>query len=59
MSFPKLQFRYPWRDYQQGVLEAIDDHLSDDKMHIVDHVLNCGYKDVIVAAFQHKKRVDD
>ena len=30
-----LQFRWPWRPYQQRVLDAIDRHLSDDRLHIV------------------------
>jgi len=33
--FDKMQFRYPWRPYQQRVLQAIDDHLDDKRLHIV------------------------
>jgi superfamily II DNA or RNA helicase len=31
----ELRFKYPWRTYQQRVLEAINAHLEDDKIHIV------------------------
>ncbi len=30
-----LEFRWPWRPYQQRVLDAIDRHLSDDRLHVV------------------------
>ncbi len=30
-----LKFRWPWRPYQQRVLDAIDRHLSDDRLHVV------------------------
>jgi superfamily II DNA or RNA helicase len=35
MPFETLQFRYSWRPYQQRVLDAIDDHLDDYRLHIV------------------------
>jgi superfamily II DNA or RNA helicase len=35
MPFETLKFRYSWRPYQQRVLDAIDDHLDDDRLHIV------------------------
>ncbi len=28
-------FRWPWRPYQARVLDVVDDHLSDDRLHIV------------------------
>jgi superfamily II DNA or RNA helicase len=31
----QMKFRWPWRPYQQRVLNAIDRHLSDDRLHIV------------------------
>ncbi len=30
-----LKFKYPWRPYQARVLDAVDKHLTDDKLHIV------------------------
>ena len=33
--FKQLQFKWPWREYQSRVLDAIDQHLNDDKLHIV------------------------
>ncbi len=30
-----LKFRYPWRPYQQRVLDAVKVHLRDEKLHIV------------------------
>ncbi|MCX2743246.1 DEAD/DEAH box helicase family protein [Mangrovivirga sp. M17] len=30
-----IKFKYPWRDYQRRVLEQLEDHLSDDHLHIV------------------------
>jgi superfamily II DNA or RNA helicase len=30
-----FQFRHTWRPYQQRVLNAVNDHLADDKLHIV------------------------
>lgn len=33
--FEQLKFKWPWRDYQSRVLGAIDQHLEDDKLHIV------------------------
>ncbi|MFD2230660.1 DEAD/DEAH box helicase family protein [Alkalimarinus sediminis] len=35
MPFDTLTFRYSWRPYQQRVLDAIDDHLDDKRLHIV------------------------
>lgn len=35
MPFETLQFRYSWRPYQQRVLDAIDDHLDDHRLHVV------------------------
>lgn len=30
-----LEFRWPWRPYQERVLSALDQHLSDRKLHVV------------------------
>lgn len=30
-----IAFKYPWRDYQQKVLDQLDSHLNDDKLHLV------------------------
>lgn len=30
-----MKFKYPWRPYQQRVLNAIQAHLSDKKLHII------------------------
>ena len=35
MPFEILKFRYSWRPYQQRVLDAIDEHLDDERLHIV------------------------
>lgn len=35
MPFDSLKFRYNWRPYQQRVLDAIDVHLGDQKLHVV------------------------
>jgi hypothetical protein len=35
MPFSALKFRYPWRPYQARVLEAIDKHLDDRRLHVV------------------------
>lgn len=35
MPFLELKFKYPWRPYQRRVLDAIDHHLDDNKLHIV------------------------
>ncbi|WP_445765905.1 DEAD/DEAH box helicase family protein [Rheinheimera sp.] len=35
MPFNQLSFRYPWRPYQQRVIDAIHCHLADKKLHIV------------------------
>jgi len=32
---PSIAFKYPWRDYQQKVLNQLDTHLDDDKLHLV------------------------
>jgi len=34
-NFPDLSFRWSWRPYQQRVLDAVQDHLSDDRLHVV------------------------
>lgn len=35
-SFPPgIQFRYPWRKYQQRVLEELEEHLADRHLHII------------------------
>lgn len=31
----RLQFRWPWRDYQARVLEAMPAYLQDDRLHVV------------------------
>ena len=30
-----LEFRWLWRPYQQRVLDALDDHFADQKLHVV------------------------
>lgn len=35
MNFENLKFRHPWRPYQQRVLDAIDHHLNDQRLHVV------------------------
>ncbi|HSC81358.1 MAG TPA: DEAD/DEAH box helicase family protein [Chitinolyticbacter sp.] len=30
-----LHFRHSWRPYQQRILDAVDRHLSDDRLHVV------------------------
>ena len=35
MPFNTLQFRHPWRPYQQRVLAAVQDHLADQRLHVV------------------------
>ena len=35
MPFDSLRFRKSWRPYQQRVLDAIDQHLDDDRLHVV------------------------
>jgi superfamily II DNA or RNA helicase len=35
MPFNTLRFRYPWRPYQERVLNAIHEHLDDKRLHIV------------------------
>jgi superfamily II DNA or RNA helicase len=35
-EFPAgLTFKYPWRKYQQRVLEELGEHLSDDHLHVI------------------------
>jgi superfamily II DNA or RNA helicase len=35
-GFPDtVQFRLPWRAYQERVLQALDEHLADDHFHVV------------------------
>lgn len=35
-QFPEnIQFKYPWRTYQDRVLKELGDHLEDNKLHIV------------------------
>lgn len=31
----RLCFRWPWRDYQARVLDALQSHLSNDRLHVV------------------------
>ncbi|MCB9066428.1 MAG: DEAD/DEAH box helicase family protein [Calditrichae bacterium] len=34
--FPKsIQFRHPWRNYQQRVLDELASHLNDRKLHVI------------------------
>lgn len=35
MFGPDIKFKYPWRPYQQRVLDEIQLHLEDDKLHII------------------------
>lgn len=35
MPFSSLEFRFPWRPYQLRVIDAIHEHLQDQKIHIV------------------------
>ena len=35
MPFNSLCFRYPWRPYQERVLNAVREHLDDKRLHIV------------------------
>ena len=30
-----LRFRFPWRAYQQRVLDVLDQHLDDDRLHVI------------------------
>lgn len=35
-KFPTpIAFKYPWRDYQQKVLDQLEAHLKDNKLHVV------------------------
>ncbi|MBL1411343.1 DEAD/DEAH box helicase [Sphingobacterium faecale] len=31
----RIQFKYPWRSYQKRVLDALDEHLSDEHLHVI------------------------
>ncbi|CAA6690361.1 MULTISPECIES: DEAD/DEAH box helicase family protein [unclassified Lentimonas] len=33
--FDQLKFKYPWRAYQQRVLDELSGHLADDHLHVV------------------------
>jgi hypothetical protein len=35
MPFDDLNFCYPWRPSQARVLAVIEDHLEDDRLHVV------------------------
>ena len=35
MDFNQLNFKYSWRPYQKRVLDAVNEHLDDSKLHIV------------------------
>lgn len=35
MSFTGMRFRWPWRNYQARVLEALEGHLADRRLHVV------------------------
>ncbi|WP_312324347.1 DEAD/DEAH box helicase family protein [Soonwooa sp.] len=36
ISFPKdISFKYPWRDYQQRLLENFKTYLQDNQIHII------------------------
>ncbi|WP_325893121.1 DEAD/DEAH box helicase family protein [Grimontia sp. NTOU-MAR1] len=35
MPFKSMSFCYPWRPYQSRVLDAIHEHLNDQRLHIV------------------------
>lgn len=36
IRFPsQVRFRHGWRDYQKRVLDELDSHLGDDKLHVV------------------------
>jgi superfamily II DNA or RNA helicase len=36
MQFPEnIQFKYPWRKYQQRVLNELESHLTDNHLHII------------------------
>ncbi len=35
-NFPTgIRFKYPWRKYQQRVLDELEEHLQDDHLHVV------------------------
>ncbi|ERJ58279.1 DEAD/DEAH box helicase family protein [Sphingobacterium paucimobilis] len=31
----RIKFKYPWRSYQKRVLDALDEHLSDEHLHVI------------------------
>jgi len=35
VPFNSLRFQYPWRPYQERVLNAIEDHIDDKRIHVV------------------------
>ena len=30
-----MKFKYPWRPYQARILKELDEHLEDNKLHVV------------------------
>lgn len=32
---PQIKFKYPWRKYQQRVLDALDAHMDDNHLHVI------------------------
>jgi superfamily II DNA or RNA helicase len=35
-EYPKgIQFKYKWRKYQQRVLEELQEHLTDEHLHVI------------------------
>lgn len=34
-AFEALAFRWPWRPHQRRMLDAVDEHLEDDRLHLV------------------------
>ena len=35
-NFPKnIQFKYPWRSYQQRILDELEMHLEDEHLHVI------------------------
>lgn len=35
MAFKDLSFKYPWRDYQQTILDELETHIHDAHLHVV------------------------
>jgi len=35
MPFDQMRFRYPWRNYQERVLGELEEHLDDERLHVV------------------------